>query len=252
MESLPTEFQLSEPERQALAVCGIYKAEQLAEVGLKALLRDIELASESFPELMSALSEKRIKELFLAVTGTTGVTETPSNEEQQEPTDKSGINRELPKLVPLRPSSKKKKKKNHTSSVHKALHDKSHCVHNTHPLRIYIGAWLTLLFYLDVLAWITIPALMLMGVLPEMNAKLVIAGLSLPALPFIFICRKAKCSVCNLSVYPLRRYTHNRYAHNFLFFGTALSTALHVICFLWFRCPGCGTPQRLLRKKRNR
>lgn len=251
METQPTEFQLSEPERQALAVCGIYKAEQLAEVGLKALLRDIELASECFPEQMSALSEKRLKELFSAVTGTTGVTETPTNEEPKEPTDETGVNRELPKLIPLRHSSSKKKKKP-TSKTHKELHDKSHCVHCTHPLRIYIGAWLTLLFYIDILAWLTIPALLLMGVLPEMNAKLVIAGLLLPALPFIFTCRKAKCSVCNIAIYPLRRYTHNRFAHNFLFFGTALSTALHVICFLWFRCPGCGTPQRLLRKKRNR
>lgn len=251
----PIESELSDTERQALAICGIYKAEQLSEIRLETLLHDAELARSSFPDEMAALSSERLKAIHGAFAASVTTAAAPAPDDTLAPDnlpvpDKDQFDSRLPQLVLTR-GGRKRKKKTPPSEKHKELHDKQHCIHSTRPLQVYISAWLTVLLYVDILAWFIIPPLMIVGIIPEFNAKLVIIGLILPAVPYFTTARKTRCSVCRLNIYTLRSYTKNRYAHNFLLLGTPLSTALHVIFCFWFRCPSCGTPQHLLRKRHN-
>lgn len=68
---------------------------------------------------------------------------------------------------------------------------------------------------------------------------------------FIILRLKIKCQVCRIRTFTLRDYPHNKHAHNWLFFGYNLSTSLHIIFTLWFRCPACGTAVRLFKPKRH-
>ena len=248
MKPQTAEFELTEPEQQALAVCGIYTAEQMAAIDLGSLLHDIQLAKEHFPEVMAELREERVRELYRHLIG-----EPTEPGQQATPTtpDRDSGDLTIRKLPKLSPRGSRKRRRSSLTSNLKSLHDKEHCIHNTRPLKVYLSAWFTVLFYADILAWLTIPPLMLVGLIPEINAKLVIAALAIPAVPYLLSGRRACCSICQVPLFPLRRYTHNRFAHSFPLLGISLPTALHVIFCLWFRCPACGSPQRLLRRKRS-
>ena len=55
---------LPQAEQKALAVCGIYKAQQLQNISLDTLLADMSQAAEFFPEEIRALSQTRLAEIY--------------------------------------------------------------------------------------------------------------------------------------------------------------------------------------------
>lgn len=242
---------LPEKERTALSICGITKDNQLKTITLSDVLADVRLAAENFPEEMAALSELRIKEIYQTCNQAEGITHEETRTIPSVRVDDIA-QRQIPTLVLARRGSSKRRR---SSSEHRSgeeLHNKAHCIHCARPLRIYFSAWFTLLFYLDLLAWIVLPVLFLLELLPVEPAKIIIAALVVGILPFFLFARKANCAVCNLNIFMLRRFSESHYAHNFPLLNRNISTALHIILFLWFRCPGCGTPQHLMRRRRHR
>lgn len=242
---------LPEAEQKALAVCGIYKSAQFSSVSIKALLGDLHQAREYFPEHMRPLSDSRLREIYRVA-----INDPIENDDSDLPMreDKAPDESEKPDRYPqLVVSHRSQASRKHTKSIIngsdivEGIHDKAHCINTGRPLRLYIGAWCVILFYLDLIAWFVIPSLMLTGIL-ELNPILVIAGLVAGAVPYFLIARRATCTVCNMRVYDRRNFPKNRYAHNIPLLGHVFSTALHIIFCMWFRCPACGTPQKLIRR----
>ena len=244
---------LSTSEQQALAICGITKASQLSRCTLASLLGDVAKARELFPGQMSSLSDERLKEIFYSISGTQEVEEVGESKPTNSYIHEVGYTRVSPKLVLSRRCKQRRRnlELDNTYDI-EALHKKNHCLHSNSPLHVYFSAWLTILLYLDIAAWFIVPALFMVGLLPPFNPYIIIVGLLLPLILFWQISRKARCTVCNVHVFTLRKFGFNRYAHNWPIFGRLLSTALHIIFCLWFRCPACGTPQTLLRRKSRR
>ena len=66
--------------------------------------------------------------------------------------------------------------------------------------------------------------------------------------PHLLFVRLATCSICHMPLYAYRPYPHHRTAHHLPLLGVAFPTALCAI-FRWkFRCPACGTAQKLYGK----
>lgn len=242
---------LPEKERTALAICGISKDNQLRRISLSNVLADVKLAAENFPEEMAALSEERIREIYQSCNQEEAI---DPEETRPEPSAKVDdiAQRQIPKLVLARRGSSKKNRSSSQPRTGEELHNKAHCIHCARPLKVYFSAWFTLLFYLDLLAWIVLPILFLLELLPEVRPMIIIAALIGGVLPFFLVARRANCAVCNINIFILRRFSESQYAHKFPLLNRNVSTALHIILFLWYRCPGCGTPQHLMRRRRHR
>ena len=110
----PIESELSDAERQALAICGIYKAEQLSEIRLETLLHDAELARSSFPDEMAALSSERLKAIHGAFAASVTTAAAPAPDDTLAPDtlpdpDKDQFDSRLPQLVLTRGGKKLKK-----------------------------------------------------------------------------------------------------------------------------------------------
>lgn len=243
---------LPQEEQKALAICGIYKSSQLSSVSIQALMSDIRMARETFPDDMISLTNSRMYEIYAEATHT----QLPLNETDDQsqavnlPPPQSETLENFPRLVisrRSRPSRRREKSANDSLDVVETVHDKSHCIRSGRPLRIYFGAWCVVLFYIDLLAWFIVPSLMLTGIL-ELPPKIVIAALVAGMVPYYFLARRASCTVCNMRIYDRRNFPKNRFAHYIPLLGHVLATALHVIFCMWFRCPACGTPQRLIRR----
>lgn len=242
---------LPEKERTALAICGISKDNQLRRISLSNVLADAKLAAENFPEEMAALSEQRIKEIYQTCNQEEG-TDLEETRSASSVKVSDIAQRQIPALILARRGSSKRSRNASTPRTSAELHNKAHCIHCARPLKVYFSAWFTLLFYLDLLAWIVLPILFLLELLPEVPAMIIIASLVAGILPFILVARRANCAVCNLNIFMLRRFSESQYAHKFPLLNRNVSTALHIILFLWYRCPGCGTPQHLMRRRRHR
>lgn len=246
------------PEQQkALSICGIYKAEQLTRIAVADLMKDYRQACNYFPEEMAALSERRLQSIYEDVVGTEVPEITPDvqpatpNIDELDANNKK-ITRQCPTLVlSSRARSRSSVRKSATANMG-ALHDKSHCIRCSRPLRVYVSALFTILFYLDLVAWVVVPLLFLMGILGGVNPYHVIYGLTALALPYFLLGSKGSCTVCNMNIFRLRKFPRNKYAHHLPLLGYNLTTALHIIFFFWFRCPSCGTPQTLLRRSSRR
>ena len=243
---------LSTSEQQALAICGITKASQLSKCGLASLLGDVAKARELFPEQMSSLSDERLTEIYRSVCGTDEQAEEEAKRDESCISEE-GFTRISPQLVVSRRYRQRRINKEQDKEYNiEALHKKNHSVHCVSPLRIYFSAWVTILLYIDIAAWFIVPALFMVGLLPPFNPYIIIVGLLLPLILFWQISRNARCTVCNVHIFTLRKFGINRYAHNWPIFGRLLSTSLHIIFRLWFRCPACGTPQAIMRRKSRR
>lgn len=242
--------QISERERKALAICGIYKASQLATVSRDALFADIQKAAEHFPQEMQVLTEHRLDEIIAESQSINS--ELPAGEEdKQKPTSEDGsYERISPHLVV---THRRRHRKENLKEEQRTGFDKGHSIHNSWPLRTYMSAIFTIMFYVDILAWLTVPLLIFMGLLPDLDIKLVLVVLAVGALPYITYAKYTKCPVCSMPILNRRHFSRNKYAHNLPILGHVFCTALIILFCFWFRCPACGTPQHLIRRhKRNR
>lgn len=59
--------------------------------------------------------------------------------------------------------------------------------------------------------------------------------------------KRSRCSVCGIQIFSfgLKEINYNHKAHHIVLLGHNIPTALHVLLFKWFRCPACGTSQRI-------
>ena len=241
---------LSKAEQQALAICGISKATQLATCNYAALSADVQRAREFFPEQMAALTDERLQSIILTAGNVV-------QEELPPPTESPArIPPQPPQLRPKKESSERGGKRSKLSKdggkdAHiQRLYAKSHSITCSRPLHLYISALLTVLLYLDCIAWLVVPVLLYLDMLPAMNSALVLGVLALPLVLFFIVCPGAGCTICNVRIFTRKGFSTSKYAHKWLFLGTTLSTALHILLFLWYRCPACGTPQSLRRRRR--
>lgn len=117
------------------------------------------------------------------------------------------------------------------------------------PVRIYLGAWICLLFLTTMFLSLVSPAYVLMtdGVDPLV---IVVLGLFvLSALLYFFVSLPCRCRVCRVSLFSLRGFLRNKQAHRLPIVGYTFATALHLVLFLWVRCPACGTSQKVFKSQ---
>lgn len=124
-------------------------------------------------------------------------------------------------------------------------------LHN-HPVKIYAGAFLTLL--LMALAPVAVSAsllLLLSREKPQSYAWVPEWWLVFPlALPVIFLAwliwaSGGNCRICGQKLFVHRTHLKNAKAHYVAGLGYVLPLCVHIILFRWFRCSHCGTPVRL-------
>lgn len=251
MEEYDVISTLSDAERKALSICGIVKSEQLLTCSMEALCRDASQAREFFPEDMAALPEERL----LAIIRSAGNRQTePPKLTPAQPTEEGTETADSkPHPQQHKPAASVSDEHHHSAEKKAAEPDgKRRCIHCSHPFGVYMGAWATVLLYIDIVAWVVVPPMLMLEILPEFPAIIVLAILALPIFMYCVLSRAAVCTVCNVKVFSMRSFTLNKHAHNYFLLGRKLSTALHVIFCLWFRCPVCGTPQALLKRKHHR
>lgn len=242
--------QISEQERKALAICGITKASQLTSVRRDALLADIQKATEHFPQEMQALTEQRIDEIIAESQRIENEIQDTAEVEPTEPKADSPYERAVPHLVV---THRRRHRQEKLREAQKTGFDKGHSIHNSWPLRTYISAFFAILFYVDILAWLVVPTLIFMGLLPELNDKLVLVLLVAGGLPYITYAMHTKCPVCSMPILNRQHFSRNKYAHKIPILGHVFCTSLYILFCFWFRCPACGTPQHLIRRhKHNR
>ena len=278
------------PEQQAtLKLCGITQDAQLTRTSPHALARDVETCLEHFPTQACEISLYTLQQICEAAREQSGAAYESGTDHEPRPQQKEKANdglfftRSCPPLVlscrrrsrshvagdtqaqPLSATNEdiEKTEINWTSPVNTSTdkqerisaassYEFHNAVHNTHPIAVYLGAWATILLVLDVCAVIIIPTLIIMGFEFNINIKTVgIAVAAACALPYFFLNSSAICSVCRISIFSFKKYSHNRQAHWMPLLGCSLPTALHVAFRFWFRCPACGTPQKLFRRARH-
>lgn len=245
--------ELSQAEREELALCGITNAEQLQRCTAEGLMHDLAQLQRFFPNHEPVLNEARVNALC------------PSEKEEEEANDADV----LPTPEAVLPAAQFKRKKNlreeiiaereaaeqarrlrHTdhnlSPTEKLerMHGLSkhfHAIRCSHPLRVYFGAWATLLLVVPFFALLAIPVMILTGDIEGGKPLYYGIAFAVLVLPWLLIARRAECGVCHIPLYRFGNYPHNRDAHHLPLLGYTLTTALHIIFLFWFRCPACGT-----------
>ncbi len=126
--------------------------------------------------------------------------------------------------------------------------DFNHAIRCTRPIAVYLGAWATLLLIAYIAAVVLCLIEVLLGVKFE-SKFLVRAGGAASIIclgAYFLMMRHALCSTCRMTIYSFRNYPRHRRAHYSALLGYTIPTALSVIFLFRFRCPACGTPQKLI------
>lgn len=250
-------------ERKALATCGILNDEQLSKVDADVLLRDLAMAAEAFPEADFSIPEKKLRRLCRQAAGEQNDSEEYESdedwdtaEERTETAEPIGHDAPLPRALPelsLRhhqhhSTGGRASRKNMTTAP-----GVSSSVHCSRPIATYLAAVFTLVFYISISSLLALPFLIFTGYLDGEYLFPCAGAFVLSLLPYLFIGIHCHCCVCKMKFFTLVHYNRNRHAHAIPFLGlTSLSTALHIIFRLWYRCPACGTALRLFRSRHSR
>ena len=254
---------LPETERKVLAVCGISKAEQLSRISPERLFAEMEQARQLFGEdELPALSQERLQEIYKHCAELMGNTQ--PEQKPQKKTEEEDFARNMPELKLRNKNRHRKVEDSETAgTVQEMTHDeaekrkkhlisKSGAIRCTHPLRTLLSALLLIWMYVAIIGAIAYTAGLLLGMIKNATALIPTALFISAVLPYLLIVRKTKCSVCNMPSLSMANYPRNKFAHHFPLLGYTLPTALHIIFFWWYRCPACGTPQKLIKKKHHR
>ncbi len=259
---------LPEDEQAALALCGISEDAQLARIAPQALLKDMEAAAAFFPEDIDTLPElERLEEIctqaathtrltrpnaeavWQGMGGKTSRSGVPSAPEEPEvmrystATGRMLVDDQLEARKAISLDERRKKED---------PRDFSHAICSQHPVAIYLGAWATLFLICGVLGLLLGVAGLLIGIDFSESSKPLLAGFVACVLFYAFMLGSATCSTCRISVFSFRRYPRHRKAHRLPLLGYTISTALYTIFFFRYRCPSCGTPQKLFGRRHRR
>ncbi len=275
------------PEEQAtLKLCGITQDAQLARTTPAALAQDLQSCRKHFPEQACDIPEDRLRDICAQAQQASGEAPTaqaPRKPRKEEEDDGLFFTRSCPPLVissrrrsrslvpgttpaqPLSATNEDIEKIEAGFAVETepldrqeriglaASYDYHNAVHNTHSIAVYLGAWATILIVADIAAVIIIPLLIILGF--DISIDIRGTGFMIAvacALPYICFVSRAVCSVCRVRIFSFKKYSHNREAHWMPLLGYALPTALHIAFRFWFRCPACGSPQKLFRRPGSR
>lgn len=270
---------LPEAERQALAVCGVYKQEQLMRVSAETLSAEMSQAAEFFPDKIRPISLERLRLIYqLAHVETEAESNAvkledspaevvspiipPKNNRMEESDDE--IIRNMPTLAIKKRVSRSRKLNQNQSEIDlmslkempdeapqvSRIYRKNNAICNTRPVRTYFSALLYVTMIAAIITILVLTGRLMLGIDEVVNFILFGSLIPLAILPYMFFIAKTRCPVCNMNLFTLRKYTRNRQAHEMPLLGTNLTTALHIIFFFWFHCPACGTSQKLYKKRR--
>ncbi len=259
---------LSKVEQEALALCGIKQDEQLARITPHALYQELQAAASVFPDDMEFQPDlSRLEYICRQAAG--GVPPADTNASSSLPEkEKAPIPREA-----FFPHAAEPQKRRFSAATGRMLVDHearkaaaldenrrkdnpqgfSHAIHCAHPFATYLGAWFTLFFYITVIILVTCVAGLLIGIEYDGRSALpVAAGMVAIVIGYAILLNSALCSTCRISVFSFRRFPKHRKAHRIPLLGYTLATALSVIFCLRYRCPSCGTPQKLFGRRSRR
>ncbi|MBQ4636116.1 MAG: hypothetical protein IJB64_06750 [Akkermansia sp.] len=257
---------LPQAEQKALAVCGIYKAQQLQNISLDTLLADMSQAAEFFPEEIRALSQTRLAEIYrqagtIVTTSPEPQAPAPITTEERIDVTPTEFERTLPPLVRKHGSRHHTAEKPQTDTIDitqtkagKRGVDpvaKGNAICNTHPFRTLFSALMQLWLFTSFILFLVLSTRLLLGFNNGVDLYMLLIILGSGLLPYMFYTRKTKCPVCNVPMFSLQSYARNKHAHHIPLLGYSVATALHAIFFFWFRCPACGTSQKLFKRKRH-
>ena len=268
---------LPEAEQKALTLCGITDARQLAKISPQALRQELEQARSFFqgdiPD--SLLDEAHLAELCAnASQATSTFPDTAEQESEMLATNRIRPNvtvygaqpqqrddeffvRHQPTESAFLKDIKQTKAPVTNLDPAKAERGKSmrfSTIRCGHPVVVYVGAFATIML---------IPAALIVLVLLW---QVVTQGNTLPPerlgtgmaivlviLAFYFLMNyHARCTVCHIHIFSLRKYPRNKYAFRIPLLGYSISTALRVFFTLKFSCPACGTKLKLGGHSRHR
>lgn len=260
---------LSAGEIRDLALCGITTPDQLKKVKAETLWQDLQKAQEFFPDHRLTLTQSRLARIC----GEGAAEAAPVKRYQQSATwanldmkargqvlaqmkyphqveeaeaeeeDDDDITEDDEQLgLPI-------KKAQHVSGLSKSFH----AVHCTHSWLTYFGALATVLLIPAICCLGIVPTMLLQGIVAE-PIHLVYAGAAcfVLMLPYIIYSRITTCSVCHMRIFSFKNYGRNRAAHHLPILGYTIPTALHILLFFQYRCPACGTTQKLFARSRHR
>lgn len=242
---IPDTFdELSPQERDELALCGITSPTQLQNSSANRIMQDLEKAREFFPDKSFTLTGTRVNEIFSLYENFS--TRPIINEEELEHLPKP--KRSLP-TVGYKHHSGSKKEKSLTTSK-KRTEPQHSPVRCSHPFLTVFAALSTLILLVPIASIVVFPWLMLTNNMPNMPVEHLAALIfGIPCLLYIFIAYSATCPVCHMRIFRFSHYTRNRAAHHLPILGYNFTTALHMLLFWRYNCPGCGTPVRLIGRK---
>lgn len=261
---------LPEAEQKALALCGITDARQLAKITPQVLAQDLEQARSIFPDDIpdGVLDEPRIAEICSAAAQTTD----SFPETVEEESEMLAANRILPKVTVYGATPQKQNEEffvNHEPTESAFLHDlqqskepitdldpakaergksmRFSTIRCGHPVVVYVGAFATIML---IPAGLIVLALLWQVVthgntLPPERLGIGMA-IVMAILAFYFLMNyHARCTVCHINIFSLRKYPRNKYAFRIPLLGYSISTALRIFFTLKFSCPACGTKLKL-------
>lgn len=262
---------LTPGERSDLELCGITAPEQLGRISAEQLWADLQKAQSFFPEHRLSLTPQRIARLCPAQPEAPA--EQPAAAEPQQQKEITAWDELRPLQTPkINAAFKRRTGASHTDShdgtievidrergvpvkkVEKinGLSKHFHAVHCTHSWRTYFGALATLLVFPALIGLIAVPVLLLTDQAPTLSPLLYGAGFAALVIPYLIYVHMATCSVCHMNIFSFKAYTRNRAAHHLPLLGYTFATALHILLFFQYRCPACGTQQKLFGRHRGR
>ena len=261
---------LPEAEQKALALCGITDARQLAKISPQALLQELEQARSIFqgdiPD--SLLDEAHLAELCTAASQATSTF--PDTAEQES--EMLATNRIRPNVTVygVRPQQRDeefyvrhqptesaflkdiKQTKDPVTNLDPAKAERGKSMRFStircgHPVVVYVGAFATIML---IPAGLIVLALLWQvathgNTLPPERLGIGMA-IVMAILAFYFLMNyHARCTVCHINIFSLRKYPRNKYAFRIPLLGYSISTALRIFFTLKFSCPACGTKLKL-------
>ena len=259
---------LPELESKALELCGITTVKQLARISPQDLLKELEQARAYFPDDITEdlLNEERLTEISEgAVHHALSFPKTPAEESTRLATER--INRQVKLFgapskeeeedfyvghAPINESFFKdiKQEAKPVSNLDPAEAERGKSMRFStircgHPITVYVASIATLML-LPAGALIVLLLVGVMGgnVSPEQLGYSMLAVLVI--LIFYFLMNfHARCTVCHIHIFSLRKYPRNKYAFRIPLLGYTFSNALRIFFTMKFTCPACGTKLKL-------
>ena len=233
---------LTNAEREDLALCGIVTQEQFEKATPQQLCNDLKQAKSFFPERQFCLTEEKLQ----------------SHRPTPQKNEKAEIFSIQSRVETVPPAAFRKRNRKHKSekqkpqkkALHSVLHSPVRC---THRFTAIMAAICTLFLLIPVASDFVLPYMMITDQMPNISLELLASVvLIVPCAVYMFIARRATCPVCHMRIFRYSHYIRNKAAHKLPLLGYNFATALHLLFFLQYNCPGCGTPIKLLGAKGHR